>query len=318
MTIFFLLVGLEIERELYAGELHPVKNAILPIAGAIGGMMVPGIIYTLLNYNSTTSVGFGIPMGTDIAFALGVLSLAGSRIPASIKVLLTAIAIIDDLGSIFIIALFYGTGIQITYVLAALGLFIFLLVLNRLKIYSLWIYLPLGILMWFMMLQSGIHPTITGVLLAFALPFGKGDKTSPSIQLQHRLHLPVAFIILPLFILANTAIPINPEFLQNLFQPHALGISIGLVIGKPLGILLAFYLITKFKIVGLPVGLTKKDLLCLGSIAGIGFTMSIFITQLAFQDEVYIQSSKLAILLSSSMAGVIGLAFAFFKTKVKH
>ena len=307
MTIFFLLVGLEIERELYAGELHPIKNAILPIAGAIGGMIVPALIFTALNNNSPAANGFGIPMGTDIAFALGVLSLAGNRVPLSIKILLTAIAIIDDLGSILIIALFYGSDIQFTYLLISLSIFGFLLVLNRLRINSMIPYLLLGILMWFFMMQSGIHPTITGVLLAFAFPFANGDEDSPSIKLQHRLHIPVAFIILPIFTLANTAIPVKTEYLSNLTQSHSIGIFLGLLIGKPIGILTAFYVVTKLRLVGLPVGLKKRDLLALGCIAGIGFTMSIFITQLAFHDDALIQSSKLAILISSTIAALLGL-----------
>lgn len=313
MTIFFLMVGLEIERELYAGELHPIKNAILPIAGAIGGMIVPAIIFTAFNFNLPTANGFGIPMGTDIAFALGVLALAGDKVPVSVKILLTAIAIIDDLGSILIIALFYGSDIQYTYLLISLAIFGVLLGLNRLKVYNMIPYIVLGILMWFFMMQSGIHPTISGVLLAFAFPFAKGDDTSPSIKLQRRLHIPVAFIILPLFTLANTAIPIKTEYLSNLTQTHSVGISLGLLLGKPIGILTAFYVVTKLRIVGLPVGIKKQDLLALGCIAGIGFTMSIFITQLAFQDDVLIQSSKLAILITSGLAGLIGLSLALSK-----
>lgn len=313
MTVFFLLVGLEIERELYAGELHPIKNAILPITGAIGGMIIPALIFIWLNFKSNSLNGFGIPMGTDIAFALGILSIGGNRVPISIKVLLTAIAIIDDLGSILIIAIFYGSDIQLSYLMISLSMFGLLILLNRLRIHLITPYVVLGIAMWFFMMQSGIHPTISGVLLAFAFPFANGDENSPSIKLQHRLHFPVAFIILPLFILANTAIPIKTEYLANLTETHSLGISLGLIIGKPLGILSAFYLITKLKIVKLPKGIGKRDLLALGSIAGIGFTMSIFITQLAFQEQILIQSSKLTILISSTIAGVLGLLIIFTK-----
>jgi NhaA family Na+:H+ antiporter len=315
MTIFFLMVGLEIERELYAGELHPIKNAILPLAGALGGMLVPALIFIIFNFNASTVNGFGIPMGTDIAFALGVLALAGDRVPISIKIMLTAIAIIDDLGSILIIAFFYGSDIQYTYLVISLSIFGVLLLLNRLRVYSIFPYIVLGIGMWFFMMQSGIHPTISGVLLAFAFPFAKGDKTSPSIKLQHALHLPVAFIILPLFTLANTAIPIKTEFISGLSGSHSLGIALGLIIGKPLGILSAFYLITKLKIVALPLGIKKIDLLALGCIAGIGFTMSIFITQLAFTDETLVQSSKLIILISSAIVGFIGLSLILFKKR---
>ena len=318
MTIFFLLVGLEIERELYDGELHPIKNAVLPVAAALGGMLIPALIFTSFNYNALTANGFGIPMGTDIAFALGVLALAGNRVPVSIKILLTAIAIIDDLGSILIIALFYGTEIQSVSLGISLGIFGVLLLLNRLKINSITPYLLLGTVMWYFMMRSGIHPTISGVLLAFACPFGKGGENSPSIKLQHRLHIPVAFIILPLFTLANTAIPINPEFISGIFQAHGLGISFGLLLGKPIGILFGMFIIIKTGIVKLPASINWYDLLALGFIAGIGFTMSIFITQLAFTDEALIQSSKLAILIASGIAGGIGLLLFSLKKLSTH
>ncbi|MES2133801.1 MAG: Na+/H+ antiporter NhaA [Bacteroidota bacterium] len=313
MTIFFLMVGLEIERELYNGELNPIKNAILPIGGAIGGMLVPALLFAVINYNTNTSNGFGIPMGTDIAFALAVIALAGNRVPVSIKIILTAIAIIDDLGSILIIAFFYGSNTNYTYLLIALGIFGILLLLNRLKVHSFIPYILLGILMWFFMMQSGIHPTISGVLLAFAYPFGDGSEKSPSIQLQHRLHLPVAYIILPLFTLANTAIPVKPEFVNGLTGNHAIGIFLGLFIGKPLGIILVMFALTKSKIVALPKGISWYDILGMGCIAGIGFTMSIFITQLAFSEELYIQSSKMMILIVSCVAGITG--FILFSIK---
>jgi NhaA family Na+:H+ antiporter len=315
MTIFFLLVGLEIERELYAGELYPVKNALLPVFAALGGMLIPAAIYFLFNYGTFTANGFGIPMGTDIAFALGILALAGDRVPLSIKILLTAIAIIDDLGSILIIAFFYGSEIHYLYLAVALGIFALLLVFNRVGLSSLFLYLPLGIIMWFFMMQSGIHPTISGVLLAFALPFGKGNEASPSIKLQHALHLPVAFFILPVFTLANTAIPFNPESVSHITGPHSFGIAFGLFLGKPLGILAALFIITKLKLVQLPGSVTWYDLLALGFIAGIGFTMSIFITQLAFTENTLIQSSKLVILVTSGIAGCVGLLLFRLKKK---
>lgn len=318
MTIFFLMVGLEIERELYDGELNPIKNAILPIVAAVGGMLFPALIYLYFNQGSDSANGFGIPMGTDIAFALGILSLAGNKVPVSIKVLLTAIAIIDDLGSILIIALFYGSDIQTTYLLSSLGIFALLLIMNRLKVHNIIPYLILGVPMWFFMMQSGIHPTISGVLLAFACPFGKDSESSPSVKLQHKLHLPVAFIILPLFTLANTAIPIKTEFISSLNETHAIGIAFGLIIGKPLGILTAIFIVTKLKIVEFYKSVKWIDLLAMGLLAGIGFTMSIFITQLAFDDETRIQSSKLMILIASSFAGFLGLiAFSLKKDNKK-
>lgn len=313
MTIFFLMVGLEIERELYNGELNPVKNAILPIGGAIGGMLVPALLFTVINYNTVTSNGFGIPMGTDIAFALAVIALAGNRVPVSIKIILTAIAIIDDLGSILIIAFFYGSDTHYIYLLISLAIFGILLLLNRLKVNSFVPYILLGILMWFFMMQSGIHPTLSGVLLAFAYPFGDGSDKSPSIQLQQRLHLPVAYIILPLFTLANTAIPVKPEFINGLTGSHSIGIFLGLFIGKPLGIILAIFMLTKTKIVALPKGINWYHILSMGCIAGIGFTMSIFITQLAFSEELYIQSSKMMILMVSCLSGITG--FILFSMK---
>jgi NhaA family Na+:H+ antiporter len=315
MTIFFLLVGMEIERELYAGELHPFKNALLPVFAALGGMLMPAVIYSLFNHGTPTATGFGIPMGTDIAFALGILALAGNKVPVSIKILLTAIAIIDDLGSILIIAFFYGTEIRYLYLATSLGIFVLLLVFNRLRLSSLFFYLPLGIVMWFFMMQSGIHPTISGVLLAFALPFGKGDETSASIKLQNALHLPVAFLILPLFTLANTAIPVNSESISGMTGSHSAGIALGLFLGKPLGILTAMFLTVKLKIVQLPASVSWYDLLALGFIAGIGFTMSIFITQLAFTENTLIQSSKLVILTTSGIAGCIGLLLFFLKKR---
>lgn len=313
MTIFFLMVGLEIERELYNGELHPLRKAILPVGGAIGGMLLPAIIYALINHGSGTEEGFGIPMGTDIAFALAVIAMAGNRVPVSIKIILTAIAIIDDLGSVLIIAFCYGSSIHTAFLMAALGIFAILLLINRLKVHSFVPYILLGLMMWFCMMQSGIHPTIAGVMLAFAYPFGDGKAQSPSHRLQHNLHLPVAYLILPLFTLANTAIPLKPEFVSGLSQPHALGILAGLLVGKPLGISLAILLLVKLKASVLPEGITWYHIISMGCVAGIGFTMSVFITQLAFTDELYIQSSKMMILLTSCLAGLTG--FMLFRMR---
>lgn len=317
MTIFFLMVGLEIERELYAGELHPLRKAILPIGGAIGGMLLPAVIYALINKGSGTGEGFGIPMGTDIAFALAVIAMAGNRVPLSIKIILTAIAIIDDLGSVLIIAFFYGSSIQTGFLLAALGIFAILLLLNRLKVHSFVPYILLGLIMWFCMMQSGVHPTLAGVMLAFAYPFGDGSDQAPSHRLQHKLHLPVAYIILPLFTLANTAIPLKSEFISGLSEPHALGILAGLLIGKPLGISLAILLLVTLKASVLPEGISWFHIIAMGCIAGIGFTMSVFITQLAFTDEGHIQSSKMMILIASCLAGLTGFMLFWMKAALK-
>ena len=198
MAIFFLLIGLELEREAYIGELSKLKDAILPISGALGGMLLPALMYLVFNPNNSTHSGFGIPMATDIAFAIGILSLLGNRVPLSIKIFLTALAVIDDLGAILMIAIFYTKTIYFTNLLLSLGIFGLLLIMNRLKVKSLILYLIGGIFMWYFMLHSGVHATITGILLAFAIPFGDGKEESISYKLQNWLHFPVAFVIIPL------------------------------------------------------------------------------------------------------------------------
>lgn len=306
MTIFFLLIGLELEREIYKGELSHIKDALLPVFGAVGGMIVPAIIFLLFNFGTSTQSGAGIPMATDIAFALGILSLLGNRVPTSLKIFLTALAVIDDLGAIIIIAVFYTKTLLLANLLIALGIFAFLLVLNRLKVHSLIPYLIGGIIMWYFMLHSGVHATITGVLLAFAIPFGDGEEKSPSYILQHFLHKPVAFIIMPIFALANTAIIIGSDFNSIITQNYSIGIALGLIIGKPLGIIAILFLAIKLKLCQLPNEINWKSILGVGFLAGIGFTMSIFITLLAFEDETIINNSKFIILLSSLIAGIIG------------
>ena len=209
MTIFFLLIGLELEREIYQGELSELKNASLPFFGALGGMLVPAGLFLLLNFGTETQAGAGIPMATDIAFAIGILSLLGNRVPASLKIFLTALAVIDDLGAIIIIAIFYTTSLAFTNLFIAFGIFGLLIILNRLKVYNLIPYLIGGVAMWYFMLHSGVHATITGVLLAFAIPFSNGGEKSPSYILEHFINKPVALFILPLFAVANTCIPIG-------------------------------------------------------------------------------------------------------------
>src|SRR4030066_645682 len=235
MTIFFLLIGLELEREIYRGELSNFKNAVLPIFGAIGGMIVPAGIYLIFNFGTNSQSGTGISTATDIAFAIGILSLLGNRVPASLKIFLTALAVIDDLGAILIIAVFYTTSLSFVNVIIAFAIFCFLLLINRLKVHNLIPYIIGGVAMWYFMSSSGVHPTITGVLLAFAVPFGNGSEKSPSYLLQHFLDKPVAFLILPLFALANTGITIDNNLIHGLGQNYSLGIMAGLIIGKPLG-----------------------------------------------------------------------------------
>src|SRR5918997_237210 len=240
MAVFFLFIGLELERELYVGELSDFRNALLPIVAAAGGIAFPALIHFALNAGTPTQAGVGIPMATDIAFALGVLALLGSRVPASLKVFLTALAVMDDLGAIIVIAVFYAAEFSLAYLVGALAVFGLLFALNRLRVMSLLPYLAGGVLMWFLMLKSGVHATVAGVLLAFAIPFtGKeDDEDSPSHRLEHFLHKPVAFVILPIFALANTGIVVGSGWEQNLTTANSSGIIGGLVLGKPLGITL--------------------------------------------------------------------------------
>ncbi|MES2003445.1 MAG: Na+/H+ antiporter NhaA [Bacteroidota bacterium] len=315
MTIFFLLIGLELEREIYNGELSDLKSASLPILGALGGMLVPAGLFLLLNIGTGTQSGAGIPMATDIAFAIGILSLLGSRVPTSLKVFLTALAVIDDLGAIIIIAIFYTTSLSFVNLFIALGIFGFLLILNRLKVHNLIPYLIGGAAMWYFMLHSGVHATITGVLLAFAIPFGNGGEKSPSFILQHFLHKPVAFFILPLFAVANTCIAIDSDWQSGLGQPNSLGIIAGLVIGKPLGIWLFSFMGVGSGLCMLPTDLKWKNIIGAGFLGGIGFTMSIFITLLAFDKADIINHSKIAILVASLIAGITG--FFWLKLTLK-
>jgi Na+:H+ antiporter, NhaA family len=307
MAIFFLLIGLEIERELYVGELSNLKNALLPIFAAIGGMIVPALIHFVLNAGTVTQSGFGIPMATDIAFALGVLSLAGRWVPVSLKIFLTALAIIDDLGAITVIALFYTKGFSLLYFSGAMLLFLLLFILGKKKIYSLYIYLLGGAVLWFLMLKSGVHSTIAGVLLAFAIPFHKDDSKNPSYKLQHFLHKPVAFIILPVFALANTAIVFPKDIISGFSSSNSLGIFLGLLIGKFIGIFLFSFLTVKANITSLSGNITWFSLAGAAFLGGIGFTMSIFITNLAFENHLLINNSKIAILGASVFAALIGV-----------
>lgn len=306
MAIFFLLIGLELEREIYRGELSNFKNALFPIFGAIGGLLLPAGIYLVFNYGTATQSGIGIPMATDIAFALGILSLLGNKVPLSLKIFLTALAVIDDLFAMIFIAVIYTKTLIFTNLFIALGIFGLLLIFNRIKVRNLIPYLVGGIAMWYFMLQSGVHATITGVLLAFAIPFGNGDEKSTSYVLQHFLHKPVAFIILPIFALANTIIIFSGDLSQTLTENYSLGIAFGLVVGKPLGIFILTFLAVSFGFCKLPAGLNWKSILGVGLLGGIGFTMSIFITLLAFESNIIINNSKLVILISSLIAGLLG------------
>lgn len=313
MAIFFLLIGLELERELYNGELSSLRNALLPIVAAAGGIAVPALIHFGFNGGTPTQAGIGIPMATDIAFALGVLALLGSRVPASLKIFLTALAVMDDLGAIIVIALFYTAELAFVYLAGALAVFGALLFMNRvLRVMSLIPYLLGGVLMWFLMLKSGVHATIAGVLLAFAIPFSgrQDDVASPSHRLEHFLHRPVAFVILPIFALANTGIVIGGDWAQELASSNSLGILAGLMVGKPLGITILSFVAVAVGICKLPLDLRWRHVFGAGLLGGIGFTMSIFITNLAFTGEPgVINASKMAILLASLSAGVLGFVW---------
>jgi NhaA family Na+:H+ antiporter len=307
MAIFFLLIGLELEREIYIGELSDLKSAMLPMLAAVGGMLVPAGIHLLLNSGTPTQAGAGIPMATDIAFALGILSLLGNRVSPILKVFLTALAVIDDLGAIIAIAVFYTKGLSLLNLGIAFGIFLFLGALNRLKVRNIIPYLIGGVAMWYFMLHSGIHATISGVLLAFVIPFGKGDEKSTSYRLQHFLHKPVSFLILPIFALANTAIVIQGSVMESLATSNSLGIILGLFIGKPVGILLFSFLAVSLGLCTKPADMKWKHVAGLGLLGGIGFTMSIFITLLAFDETEAVNASKIAIIVASVVSAVSGL-----------
>ena len=313
MAVFFLLIGLELQRELQNGELSNLRNALLPIVAAAGGICIPALIHFSLNHGTPAQPGMGIPMATDIAFALGVLALLGSRVPASLKIFLTALAVMDDLGAIIVIALFYTAELSFAYLIGALAVFGVLLLLNRrLRIMTLWPYLLGGALMWFLMLKSGVHATIAGVLLAFAIPYSalEDDGTSPSHRLEHALHKPVAFLILPVFALANTAIVIGAGWAGELLSSNSLGILLGLIAGKPIGIVLFTALAVITGLCRLPLDLAWRHIIGAGLLGGIGFTMSIFITNLAFTGHAeIINASKMAILSASVTAGVLGFVW---------
>ncbi len=313
MAIFFLLIGLELKRELVNGELSDLRNAMLPMLAAAGGIAVPALIHFGLNGGTPTQAGVGIPMATDIAFALGVLALLGNRVPASLKIFLTALAVMDDLGAIIVIALFYTAELSFLYLAGALAVFAGLLALNRvLRVMALLPYLLGGALMWFLMLKSGVHATIAGVLLAFTIPYSsrQDDAESPSHRLEHVLHKPVTFLILPVFALANTGIIIGAGWETELFSSNSLGIIAGLVAGKPVGIFLFSFAAVALGLCRLPLDLAWRHILGAGLLGGIGFTMSIFITNLAFVGAGdTINASKMAILVASLVAGIAGFTW---------
>ncbi len=347
MTLFFLVVGLEIKREILEGELSSVRKAALPMVAALGGMLVPALLFSLVNGGTETSHGWGIPMATDIAFALAVLLMLGDKVPLSLKVFLTALAIVDDLGAVVVIALFYTEELQTAYLLWAGLVWAGLLALNYLGVRALSVYLALGLVLWYFTLLSGIHATIAGVLLAVSIPYrirytdrelvgmledrlgiikrqvesneidprsiseeleALHEKVrSPAQHLEQQLHHLVSFVIVPLFAFCNTSLVIEKGVFSHLITPLGLGILLGLVDGKPLGIALFSFLAVRFGWASLPEGVSWQHIVGAGILGGVGFTMSIFITLLAFEGDPELQSiSKVAVLLASLLSGLLG------------
>ncbi|ADY50965.1 sodium/proton antiporter, NhaA family [Pseudopedobacter saltans DSM 12145] len=306
MAIFFLLVGLEIKRELVEGELSSVKKALLPIFAAIGGMLIPAGIYTIFNSQTDASHGWGIPMATDIAFAIAILSVLGNRVPLALKVFLTALAIVDDLGAIIVVAVFYTSELHTHYLPYIAGLILVLGILNYFNVKKVYLYLIPGAFLWYFVHSFGVHATIAGVVTAFFLPTTPDATESPLEKLEHLLSKPVNFLIMPLFAFANTNIKFEPIMLEGVFEGLSLGIILGLFLGKPIGITLLSYIAVKLNICSLPNGTSWKQIYALGILGGIGFTMSIFIALLSFKNPEYQTQAKFSILIASCISGLVG------------
>ena len=309
MAIFFLLIGLEVKRELVQGSLSTVRQASFPVVAALGGMIVPALLYLIFNaQDPVTREGWAIPAATDIAFALGVLALLGSRVPSALKVFLLALAIIDDLGAIVIIALFYTQGLSLPALLIAAGAIAVLAVLNLCNVRRVGLYLLTGIVLWTAVLKSGVHATLAGVVIGFFIPLSEKKGESPAASLEHALHPWVTFLILPLFAFANAGVSLAGTTPSGLASLLPLGIIAGLFIGKPLGISLFCWLALKLRLTTLPPGTAFRDIVAIGVLCGIGFTMSIFIATLAFGevDPAMITWAKLGILIGSLLAAIVG------------
>jgi len=317
MAIFFLLVGLEIKRELLEGELSDIKKASLPIFAAVGGMLIPALIYFSFNHNTDYKNGWAIPMATDIAFSLAIISLLGKSVPNSLKIFLSALAIVDDLGAIIVIALFYTDQIDWLSLGICGGITILLIILNKSGIKNLIFYLIPGLFLWYFMHHSGIHATIAGVILAFTIPTNISEtEMSPLEKLEGKLHIPVSFAIMPLFALANTNITFQKEIFEGFINPLSMGIIGGLLIGKVLGINLFSWMAIKFKWAEFPAYSAWKEMIGVGFLAGIGFTMSIFVSLLAFPNEIEIQNvAKISILIASVLSGIVGYIILRSKKK---
>ncbi len=310
MTFFFFLVGMEIKRELTIGELASIKKSLLPVLAAFGGMVCPAIFFVIFNGNTPFHKGWGIPMATDIAFSLGVLSLLGKKVPVQLKIFLAALAIIDDLGAVLTIAVFYSSNINFIYLSVALALVVLVICINKLQINNLFFYFIPGALLWYCMFNSGVHATLAGVIMSFCMPLNQLAKV------EHKLFHPVNFIIMPLFALANTAI-VLPSSMGYVFQSTiSFGIIVGLVIGKPLGIFSFSYFAVKLKIAAAPSNSTWAQLLGIGMLGGIGFTMSIFTTSLAYNTDALQIIGKVAVIAASVISGILGFMYLYsYKSK---
>jgi NhaA family Na+:H+ antiporter len=320
MAIFFFFVTLEIKREFLQGELSNIKQALLPIIAAVGGMVVPALFYVFINYgNAETINGWAIPSATDIAFSLGILSLLGSRVPISLKVFLTALAIIDDLGAILIIAFFYSGDLSIPYLSLILISYILLLVLNKFSVKIFTPYLLIGLCMWFFTYKSGIHATIAGVLLASTIPHRLKDHDfSLLVKLEHGISPYVAFIIMPIFAFANAGVNLEGLSLASLLNPVPLGILMGLFFGKQIGVLLFSYVSVKFKFADMPNNSNWLSIYGVSILTGIGFTMSLFVGNLAFVENTqYIDGVKIGVLSGSLLSTVFGYFLLLISAKNK-
>jgi NhaA family Na+:H+ antiporter len=317
MAVFFLMVGLELKREVSEGELSNPKDIILPTAGAIGGMLVPALIYVWINWGNPSAInGWAIPAATDIAFALGIMSLLGNRVPASLKIFLVTLAIIDDIGAIVIIALFYTSNITLAALAIASVCLVILWRMNRKNVVDIPAYILIGIVLWVALLKSGVHATLTGVILAAFIPMrdNKDTSYSPVVHLEHSLSPSVAFAILPIFAFANAGVSFGDISPEGIFHPVTFGIFLGLVVGKQLGIFSLCYLVLKLKLASLPKGLSLKHIYACSLLCGVGFTMSLFIGTLAFEQTGVnnIFDERVGILAGSFVSAILGYAVLYW------
>jgi len=309
MAIFFFIIGLELKREILEGELSSFDRMVLPAIAAIGGMLAPAVVYVLINYSNPENMsGWAIPTATDIAFSLAVLLLLGKSVPLSLKVFLLSLAIIDDLGAVLIIAFFYTSEISMIYLSYSAAVLALLILLNLSGSQKMYIYILLGIFLWYFVLKSGVHATIAGVLLATTIPNNQKNSIDDSMlkQLEHKLHNFVGILVLPIFAFFNSDINFSDVTLDSLYSPLSLGVVLGLLLGKPIGITFFTYIGMKTKLFKLPDDVTLKDIFGLSFLCGIGFTMSLFINGLAFSDPVLVDSSKLGIFIGSIVSAVAG------------